>query len=63
MGDNNITEISDAEFYAAWEDLGFYCHALDMYKKYYDRKKRAEEDEESLRSCDPDKTVRSEDDD
>lgn len=61
---NNITKISDAEFCAAWEDLGFYCHALDMYKKYYDRKKRAEEDEEFRRSCDPDKeAVRSEDND
>lgn len=60
---NNITKISDAEFYAAWEDLDFFCHALDMCKKYYDRKKRAEEDEEFRHSCDPDKTVRSEDDD
>lgn len=63
MGDNNITEISDAEFYAAWEDLGYICHALNMCKKYYDRKKRAEEDEEFRHSGDPDKAVRSEDDD
>lgn len=61
---NNITKISDAEFCAALEDLGFICHELNMYKKYYDRKKRAEEDEEFRRSCDPDKeAVRSEDDD
>lgn len=61
---NNITKISDAEFYAAWEDLDFFCHALNMCNKYYDRKKRAEEDEEFWRSCDPDKkAVRSEDDD
>lgn len=30
---NNITKISDAEFYAAWEDLDFFCHALNMCKK------------------------------
>ena len=61
---NNITKISEAEFYAVWEDLDFFCHALNMCNKYYDRKKRAEEDEEFRRSCDPDKkAVRSEDDD
>ena len=61
---NNVTKISDAEFYAAWEDLDFFCHALNMCKKHYDRKKRAEEDEEFWRSYDPDKkAVRSEDDD
>lgn len=61
---NNITKISDAGFCAAWEDLGFICHELNMYKKYCDRKKRAEEDEEFRRSCDLDKeAVRSEDDD